>query len=221
MSEKKKKELSDRGRNFWCVVYPDSVTSDWLSKLTDLKVPCFVSPLHDKDLNSDNTPKKPHYHVMIMFSGNKSRSQIENIFDSFGGVYYRGEDLNNWIRDNVVGDIRGAARYLCHIDNPEKAKYDTNDVLSLCGADYLSVCSLSIDKYYTIQEMMAFCKENRIVAFSQLLDYSSMNHFDWFRSLCDNSAIVMREYMKSLSWVIKSVDGIEISDQVKEGDKNV
>ena len=39
-----------RTRSYATVVYPESAP-DFLERLNDLKVPCFVSPLHDKEIN--------------------------------------------------------------------------------------------------------------------------------------------------------------------------
>ena len=46
---------SGRFRNFATVVYPESAPADWLTVLDSLHVPAFVSPLHDADVNADNT----------------------------------------------------------------------------------------------------------------------------------------------------------------------
>lgn len=207
MSEKKSKGKSNRFRNWVCVVYPDSAPNNWIHTLEELCIPIFISPLHDKDISEDNTPKKPHYHVLFMFEGVKSFEQIQEIFDQIGGVYPKEED--QFRRICVVSSIRSKARYLTHMDNPEKAQYSVNDVIALGGADYLGVTTLTIDRYFAIQEMMQFCKENNIIAMTELLDYASQFRFDWFRSLCDNSAFVMKEYIKSLTWYNKNQGGQE------------
>ena len=150
----------ERVRLWATVVYPESAPDNWLSVLSDLMIPCYVSPLHDRDLNADNTPKKPHYHVFMIFDGKKSRQQIKEIVERFGGVG----------QENIISK-RGYARYLCHLDNPEKAQYDPEQVRSLCGADYHHTIGLAIDKYKAIREMMHFCKEYSIIAYSDLLEY--------------------------------------------------
>ena len=38
---------------------------------------CAISPLHDKDMNPDNTPKKPHYHVILTYSGPTSYNVVK------------------------------------------------------------------------------------------------------------------------------------------------
>lgn len=183
-----KKEVT-RYRNFGCVVYPDSAPDNWLDIVSSYHVPCFVSPLHDQDIDPQNQPKKPHYHVMFMYEGKKSRAQIEEVFSSFSGVGCE-----------VVNSIRGYARYLCHLDNPEKARYNPEDVVSFGGADYHGICSLAIDKYNSIGEMMDYCSLNGIYSFAYLCRYAKEYRFDWFRILCDSGAFIMKEYLKTLFW---------------------
>ena len=57
--------MEKRTRNYGTVVYPESAPSDWISRLQEQLVPALISPLHDRDINSDGTIKKPHFHVMI------------------------------------------------------------------------------------------------------------------------------------------------------------
>lgn len=181
-----KKKVDTRYRNFGCVVYPDSAPEGWLEILSDLHVPAFVSPLHDQDIDPQNQPKKPHYHVMVMYEGKKSKDQIQEVFASFGGVGCE-----------KVNSVRGYARYLCHLDNPEKCQYSTEDVRAFAGADYFGICSLAIDKYGAIGEMMDYCNLNDVYSFSWLCTYAKDNRMDWFRILCDSGALIMREFLKS------------------------
>ena len=186
MSEKKNIK---RTRNFATVVYPDSAPSNWRDILSQQFVPAFISPLHDKDLNPTGEIKKAHYHVIIMFDSVKTVEQASELFSLIGGVGCE-----------IVQSQRGYARYLCHLDNPEKYQYKQEDVICLSGADYPSVIGLAIDKYKAIGEMIDYCEENYIVSYSELLKYCRLNRFDWFRILCDNGTVVMKEYLKSKSW---------------------
>lgn len=184
--EKNTREATPRYRNFGCVVYPESAPEGWRDILSDLHVAAFVSPLHDQDIDPQDQPKKPHYHVMVMYEGKKSRKQVEEVFSSFGGVGCE-----------VINSIRGYARYLCHLDNPEKHQYNTEDVTAYAGADYFGTCNLAVDKYNSIGEMMDFCNLNDCFSFSALCTYARDNRFDWFRILCDSGALIMREFLKS------------------------
>lgn len=186
---KKEPKRDNRGRNFATIVYPDSAPENWQEILAGLFVPAFISPLHDKDLNPTGEPKKPHWHVMLMFEGKKSDEQVREMFAQIGGV---GMDK--------VNSIRGYARYLCHMDNPEKAQYAPEEVRALCGADYTGIIGLVTDKYKAIGEMIDFCEDNGIISYSELLKYCRMERYDWFRVLCDNGTLVMKEFLKSKAW---------------------
>lgn len=183
-----------RTRNYATVVYPESAPDDWQEILSQQFVPAFISPLHDKDKNPTGEAKKSHYHVLIMFEGVKTKDQAMDIFSKIGGVGCE-----------VVQSVRGYSRYLCHLDNPEKAQYNQDDVRSLCGADYPGTIGLVIDKYKAIGEMIDYCKAENLYSYSELLEYCRENRFDWFRVLCDNGTVVMKEYLKSRAWT-KQID---------------
>ena len=186
-----KEKSIPRTRNYASVVYPDSenTPADWQSVLADMCIPAFISPLHDLDCNPDGEVKKAHYHVMLCYEGPKTAEQAAAVFGAIGGVGCE-----------AVQSLRGYARYLCHLDNPEKHQYSPEDVVSLCGADYFAAVNLPTDKYKALREMMSYCKEYDITAFCDLLDFASESRMDWFRVLCDNGTVVMKEYLKSRTW---------------------
>ena len=186
MTEKK---TDTRARNYATIVYPESAPSDWQDILSKQFIPAFISPLHDKDINPTGEPKKPHYHVILMFEGKKSIEQVTQIFNLIGGVGCE-----------KVNSIRGYARYLCHLDNPEKAQYDEALVRSLGGADYIGTIGLVIDKYKAIKEMTDYCIKNDIYNFADLLQYCAEERFDWFRVLCDNGAYVVDKFLQARKW---------------------
>jgi hypothetical protein len=185
------KSRDTRTRNFATVVYPESAPEDWQDVLARHAVPAFISPLHDRDVNPTGEPKKPHYHVMLMFEGKKSIEQVMEVFGSIAGVGCE-----------VVKSVRGYARYLCHLDNPEKAQYDTSDVRSI-AADYISTIGLAIDKYVAIGEMQDFCEQYNVNSFYALAKYARVNRPDWHRILCDCASVFMREYLQSRKWSIE------------------
>lgn len=178
-----------RTRNFATVVYPESAPQDWLEKLAEAKIEALVSPLHDKDKNPDGEPKKAHYHVILMFETVKTIEQVKEITEKIGGVGV--EKINS---------LRGYARYLIHADNPEKAQYNKADIKQFGGADYESICSLASDKYAAIREMIQYCTTNEIISYADLLRYAAEQNENWFRCLCDNGTVVMKEFLKSLAW---------------------
>lgn len=189
--QQRNKSGEGRTRNYATVVYPDSAPIDWISILDSERIPTLISPVHDRDVNqtADKTPKKPHYHVIVMFSSVKTKMQAKAIFDKIGGVGCE-----------AVQSIRGYARYLCHLDNPEKAQYDQAGVISLNGADYFSNIEIATDKYKAIKEMVQWCKANGVDSYATLFEYAMEERTDWFRVLCDSSTMVVKEYLRSCTW---------------------
>lgn len=178
---------SGRTRNYATLVYPESAPDNWMILMSELQIPCFISPLHKDDVNElDGELKKPHYHVMIMFDSVKTKEQAIDIFDQIGGVGCQ-----------VVQSLRGSARYLCHLDNPEKAQYSVDDVKCYGGADYLSIIGLALDKYKAIGEMLDFLDLNVDMNYYDLLMYARQERFDWFRVLCDSGTYVIKEAIKA------------------------
>lgn len=188
-SKKAKEKARARSRTWMVVAYPESMPENWKEILADLKCRVFVSPLHDSDKNADGELKKPHYHVLILFDSVKSVSQVAEISDRL-----------NSPRPQKMDNARGAARYLCHLDNPEKVQYPCDKVQCFGGADFLEIIGRSCDKYLMVRQMMDFVDEQGWRSFAQLARYSRENNEEWFRALCDNCGWVMKEYMKSLTW---------------------
>ena len=178
---------NERRTRVWAtIIYPESAPNNWKEILQEQLVPSFISPIHDQDTNTDGEVKKPHHHVMLMYEGLKTREQAKEVFDKIGGV-----------GTEPVKCTRAYARYLCHLDNPEKVQYDTQEVISLAGADYSTMISLASDKYSAIGEMIEFCMENMISSYATLLLYARDNKEDWFRVLCDNGTVTMVQFLKS------------------------
>lgn len=179
-----------RTRNFATVVYPDSAPADWKEKLDQLHVAAFISPLHDKDVNPNGELKKAHYHVLVMFEGPKDYdTQVKPIFDEIGAV---GRE--------IVNSARGYARYLCHLDNPEKAMYSPSEVLCMGGADYYGVVTLPTDDLKVITEIKRFCRENEIYSLAEIIDIAESLHPEWYSTIVMSRCYVIDKYIKSLEW---------------------
>lgn len=189
MAEKKANKAVSRTRNYATIVYPESAPENWCDILSGFHIPAFISPLHDQDRNPDGESKKHHYHVLLSWEGPKTLDQAKEVTAKFGGVGCE-----------AVNSLRGYARYLCHLDNPEKYQYNPEDVMTICGADYHTAIGLPTDKYKIVREMILWCKENQVDSYAELLEYSSECRPDWFRALCDSCTVVMKEYLKSVTW---------------------
>lgn len=184
-----------RTRNYATIVYLDSAPEDWRTILAESKTPIFISPYHDKDVNADGTPKKPHFHVMVMFDNVKTTDQAEEFFKSFGGVGVE-----------IIKSRRAYARYLCHLDNPEKFRYEIDDVRAYGGADYIHEIGTCSDKLQSIREMRQYVNEFDIICYADLFDFAADNRSDWFDCLCNSGAYTMKEYIKSRTWKLHKLE---------------
>lgn len=189
MSAKKSSSNKEtRTRNWTIVVYPESAPENWREMLEDMHLEWVESPLHDKDINANGEIKKPHWHILLLFNGVKTYEQVKEISDM----------LNAPIPERCH-NARGMVRYMAHLDNPEKAQYKTSDIKAHGGVDVSELLRPSSSERYTlIKEMMQYIKDNKVIEFQDLMDYAMENEFDtWFPLLCDNSAFVVGQYIKS------------------------
>lgn len=183
----------ERGRNWAFIVYPESAPLDWIDVIREELVPGFVSPLHDKDENEDGETKKPHWHVLLMFNGNKSAEQVHEISEKVNGTI-----------PVMVKDLRSYARYLCHLDDPNKAQYEPKDVVELCGTDYLEKMKSLKDTDSTLSEIMDWCIQERCYSFFRLVNHSREFEPEWFRVLNTSKTVFMVHWLKSLEWEVKA-----------------
>lgn len=196
MSEKK---TAKRTRNFTCLVYPDSAPEDWREILESLQMQVLISPIHDKDVNENAQGefKKAHYHIILMFTGPKTVEQAHEIMDTFGGVYPPEIPRKS---SCMVQDIRGASRYLCHLDNPGKAQYSVSDVVQYGGVDYHAIIELASDFMAVLDEIEDFCEQNNIFSFYVLSKYCRKFKPEWSRVLRTRGSVYLREVLTSKRW---------------------
>src|SRR5699024_8672212 len=141
-----KKNKNQRTRNWSIIVYPESAPENWIDILRKEYVTMDVRSLHDKDVNAYDTLKKAHYHDSFMTDGVKSYNEVKSIADS----------VNAPIRQ-IVGSAKGLTRYMLHLDNPDKAQYDSSDLQAFNGADITELLKpISADRYSMIADMLQF-----------------------------------------------------------------
>lgn len=180
--------MATRTRNFASIVYPESAPDDWREILQSKCIKAFVSPLHDKDINPDNTPKKPHYHVVLAFNGVKTVAQAQEIFDSFGAI-----------KCTPINDLVAYCRYLIHMDNPEKYQYNPDDILCYGGGDWSTLVRTPADRYKAISDICEYCVQHQILSYSVLIDFLREDNYEWFKIAADNT-IFFKNYLSSRCW---------------------
>lgn len=178
-----------KARHWAAIIYPESAPENWIQLLDDMHVRAFVSPLHDRDTDDNGELKKPHWHVIVSFDGPVQPLLVESRMSVF-----------NCPKPVAISSLNSYARYLCHLDNPEKFQYDPSGVQSFGGFDYFEVIQTNCDRLQAIEEMQQWCDENNCTSFAELNRYARNNRRDWFMYLANSATVVMREYVKSLKW---------------------
>ena len=112
------RQMTGKMRNFTFIVYPESAPIDWIEQITALGLPWAMSPLHDKDLNPDDTPKKPHYHCIIQYPNTTPIKAFAKII----------MPLSHCAIPQKCMSVVGAYRYFIHLDNPEKYQYERDEI---------------------------------------------------------------------------------------------
>lgn len=149
----------ERGRNWIFVVYPESAPSDWFDQVESLGVPFACSPLHDKDKNPDGSPKKSHWHLLLCFHGKQRPEKVALIAGFFGTKVFQ-----------RCLDLRGTCRYMCHLDNPEKAQYERSQIRAGGGFDLESALKMTTAEAEAIfTEIEQFIFDNEITEYADLV----------------------------------------------------
>lgn len=205
----------NRCRQWVMVLYPESAPDDWLRQLKDFHITLVISPLHDKDVHPDGTPKKPHYHIFLDFGASKK---------SFTQVKFITDALNCPI-PQICNSKKGQIRYFIHIDDPDKYQYDRNDLQVYGDLDLDEIFSLSVDAELNIvDQILDYCTEHDITEYFQLIDYARKSNKDWFRYMNKNTYLI-REYLKSKNFYQRAKKqeqqryGSTPQDLIKELDK--
>ena len=182
------KNNTSKTRNWAFLVYPESAPEDWKNLLADTHIPAFISPIHDRDVDEDGVIKKAHYHIVIMNDGPITQKRANEIIEPFCGTKSA----------EYVMSLRGYVRYLSHMDDPDKAQYDSSEIIALSGADLGDALKLShSDKYKVVKDILSFCGENGIYEFSALTGYAMSEHEDWMPLIVEK-AYFISQFLTSL-----------------------
>lgn len=191
-----------KGRVFWIIVYPEGIRyNEIIEKLQGLHTEIAVSPLHAPEKDPVNQKeKKPHFHIIFKFSGNKTNVQLYTMLFAMDLVshcpgYREGDTDGNIERCiQLVDDVKVAARYLIHADHPEKQQFDLGFQAIKClhGFDLSSAMANNYSERFAIySEIIAYCKDNNCYWYSDLIDHCyAKENFRWLNYLMTNSFTV-------------------------------
>lgn len=206
--EKYNKKRSPRHKAWTAIIYEDSLPEGWKDELSNLHVQVWVSPVHDNDYwtaaderenksHKAGTKKKSHRHLIIEYGTQVDRETFLNDIRVLNG--------SEFVKH--VKRLNSLVRYLIHMDDPEKAPYKREEILTFGGAnlDALEVSSLH-DKHENLREMRRFIRANEITNFCDFYDYCDDCMQDWAYLLDDNSTYTIERYIHSLRNTLKMSD---------------
>lgn len=131
------------GRYFVGVLYPDDKDFARKHSIIDSHY-LWVRALHDRDIDFDDKPLKPHYHYVFRIpSGNPtSLISVYNRLNVEPEIVY--DDDGTTIKEilgtfSVAVNRRGCYRYLLHADDLNKAQYP-DEVLESNDPEMLNQC---------------------------------------------------------------------------------
>lgn len=147
-------------RNWAFVLYPESAPDDWKERLERYGVPCAVSPLHDMDKTKDGALKKPHYHIILAYKHPTTQNNVNSFIESLSQNKY----------SEPIQDMFGYYRYLAHLDDPDKAQYKVEDILTFCGFVPPREKKSSDE---CLIGLFSFIRDNQITDYAYLIDVLS------------------------------------------------
>lgn len=184
------KRAGMRSRGWACIVYPESVPDDWMDRLKEAHIQTLISPVHDMDKLPNGEPKKPHYHVLAMFDNPVGESSAKSYFGR----------INITAPPEKIDTIKGYARYLIHLDDHDKARYDKRGVIGLAGVSWSSVALDEAEEVNALlDEIEEFIADNGCISYFALCRYARVERPEWTRVIRKNT-IHLTALLKSLQW---------------------
>lgn len=165
-TENAEKKPNVKKRNWAFVLYPESAPENWLDVLQESGLQCAISPLHDKDLEPTGEIKKPHWHVIVCYSGPTSYNVVSKLSH---------ETLHGTI-PKALEQVKGYYRYLTHKDNPEKAQYLEEDITHLNGFNIMDFADLTRSEILHIKlHIHQIIEDNDITEYDDLMKLLKTN----------------------------------------------
>ncbi len=194
-----------KSKYFCCMLYPDSATYDVdniIKALAEEHLSFALSPIHDRDLEDDGSPKKAHFHLLLAYT---SATTLNNIRGWFNVCGLPESELHS-VR--ICASGVGYYRYLTHKDNPEKAQYDDKYIRVFNDYDevFKKFSITESDKIDKLVRIFQIVDELNTISFHNLIQYLMLNERDLFKMLTSSSAlaICVKEYQRSLEYDLKN-----------------
>lgn len=181
---------------YWVAVsYPnDSEPADWIERAKAEGIEC-CNMLHDKDINESETNedgtlgkfKKLHRHWIFAFPNTTTEKHATEVILK----------ITNGLTPKGCSNVKGAYAYLTHKYDPDKAQYESKDILCLNGfapENYFTANSGEEDEAFKCIE--GIIKEQDFEEYCDLIDFLNTNHADLAR-FARTHTIHIKAYLQS------------------------
>ena len=176
-----------RARIWTWVGYPESLPSDFRNTLNEEHIKWVLSPLHQYDTDENEEKKKAHYHFVAIFESSHSFSQVEEITKKIHATI-----------PQKVNSVRGAIRYLIHLDDQDKFQYSRDEIEVYGGADISEYFKPTVcEKREMLKEMVRYIADNNITEFIDFSLWCAENNEDWFSVLSEQNSYFIAQAIKS------------------------
>lgn len=177
-----------RARSWAAVVYPESAPENWRDILDQLHIEWAESPLHNLDTNeSTGELKKAHWHIVLCFDGKKSFDQVKAILDEIHAPI-----------PQVCHSMRGAIRYMAHLDNPEKHQYSLDQIVPHGGIDIKGLLApTATERNAIVKDICAYIRKNDLTELEDVMNIAMDDREDWWSILNSGSLYVVKNYLAS------------------------
>ena len=172
-----------KGRIWSFIAYPESIKKEWIQDLEESGIQFAISPLHDRDIDPTGETKKPHWHVMVQYTGPTTYNNVNKLCESIRATIPK-----------KVESARGYYRYLVHADNPEKAQYEYKDIKCYNGFE---IDLTETEEQMILRKICQIIKTTEIKEYKDLMDYfEDIGDMDFWR-IASKKTIFINSYLGS------------------------
>lgn len=215
--ERQKQQRGTPHKNWMFVFYEDQ-DPEWRDDIEDTGIPVVVSPLHDRDTWSAADQKKNPSHKQ----GALKVEHRHGVASYPTAVYYDQvlEDFSFLKTKNVkyVKSLAAMARYLVHMDSPDKAQYDPEGIVEFNSADWRDWCATGTEAAKEIPKMRAeILRRAReegawTVELALFWNWCDANNEDWSRLLDTVCSSTVERFTTRLRGLIEHGDARALAE---------
>lgn len=191
--------------------------------LADLRTQVACSPIHDKDVYSEEDVrnwvrrhvdpdtgevadeyanqeprvgdcKKPHIHIIVIVKGPMKREDFTALFEDLVHI--------NPVMWQRVIHLDSMTRYLAHMDNPEKFKYSSFDIQAYGGFSLKPLTIAKTDEYTkanALYETLQYIEDNKIMHYHKVVKWAKeLGDYDVFCCVTGRHGF-FADYFRSMS----------------------